>query len=102
MNYFEYQADYIALDKVRLPVVELETTITNGATLTDAENAALNEASKDWLPFILKARSDAGAVNLIMFCVSPSEIYKYTYLCDFLGIRFSLSSKNGIWEVSME
>lgn len=48
-----------------LPVVELTTVATTeGAALTDAENAKMNEMSAAGMPFILKCPADDGTMFL--------------------------------------
>lgn len=50
------------LPGVCLPVVELSTTVANGATFTDAENAALSEAFNTKLPFVVHTNLSIGDI----------------------------------------
>lgn len=74
MNYFEYQSDYIALDKVRLPVMELSqetmTTLFSGsdAMATEAEAAAFTAAKESISPIIVKGNfGGAGFASVAAF-----------------------------------
>lgn len=46
-----------------LPVVELSTTVTSGATFTDAENAALTNAFESGLPVVFKGNFELDGVS---------------------------------------
>lgn len=78
---------------VCLPVVELSTIITGGATFTDAENAALNEAAATGLPVVIKFDVELGIIICDVFTNGGS-----TALINY-HFDIYLQSTDGVWSV---
>ena len=55
------------LPGVCLPVVELSTTLTNGVTFTEEENAALTAAFEGGVPVVMKFAMDGAGDNTVVF-----------------------------------
>lgn len=62
MNYFELMADYIGSGAVRLPVVELSTTLSRNVALTAEESAKLTEIYDAGSPAVIKCNINLGTL----------------------------------------
>ena len=88
---------------VCLPVVELSTTVERGATFTDAENAALNEAYNTKLPFVVRANLSVESI-LVNDAVSISQNGVHEgikmFALTFGSSVFQIMEQNGVWVVA--
>lgn len=91
------------LPGVCLPVVELSTTVERGATFTDAENAALNEAFNTKLPFVVRANLSVESVPVNdAVSISQNGVYDgiKMFALTFGSSIFQIMEQNGVWVVA--
>jgi hypothetical protein len=86
------------LPGVCLPVVELETVLTDGTTFTDAESAALTKASEGMLPIVIVANFAGFNISLPVAYLGNSIERQYVGAYGTTGFQFGKDSEDK-WSV---
>lgn len=106
MNYFELMADYIGSGAVRLPVVELSTTLSRNVALTAEESAKLTEIYDAGSPAVIKCNINLGTLVFdncaIVFSVGEmkGDIKAPAFYASFGSIVFALIRILDTWQFS--